>query len=67
MQLYKKVTEFVRDKQVFCGIDVHEKQWTLAFFCDGEIVETVQIRSYYRALLNRLANYQSARKIQLCL
>ena len=32
MQLYKKVTEFVRDKQVFCGIDVHEKQWTLAFF-----------------------------------
>ena len=39
------------------------KQWTFAFFCAGEILETVQIRSYYRALLHRLANYQSARKI----
>ena len=63
MKLYKKNTEFVQDKQVFCGIDVHDKQWTLAFFCDGEIVETVQTQPYYKALLNRLANYQSARKI----
>lgn len=63
MQLYRKNTEFVQDKQVYCGIDVHDKQWTLAFFCDGEIVETVQTQPYYKALLNRLGHYQSARKI----
>ena len=32
MQLYKKVTEFVRDKQVFCGIDVHAEAMDVRLF-----------------------------------
>jgi transposase len=64
MQYYKNITQFVSEKQVFCGIDVHDKHWTIAFFCDGDTVEKIQIQPVYEALLNHLKPYCRARSIR---
>lgn len=64
MKYYNKISQFVAHKQVFCGMDVHDKQWTIAFFCDGEILEKTQIQPQYEALLTHLETYQNARSIR---
>jgi len=64
MRNFKNIRAFVEGKQVFCGIDVHEKQWVVCCVCDGEVVEKTQIRSKYAILKHLLANYSSARKLR---
>jgi len=43
MKQLKCIEKFVQGKAVFCGIDVHAKQWDLCFFCEGEVVEKLVI------------------------
>ena len=63
MRNFKNIRAFVDGKQVFCGIDVHEKHWVVCCVCDGEVVEKTKIRSNYAILKHLLSNYSSARKI----
>jgi len=65
MRMYKDIKNFVKDKQVCCGIDVHFKHWDLCFVCDGEVVEKIRIPVDYIKLKYLLMNYKSARKLKL--
>jgi transposase len=62
---YKDIKKFVDSKMVFVGMDIHKKHWHLAFYCDGEYVEIVRIRSDYLQLLHVLSKYSTARGISL--
>lgn len=64
MRNFKNIRAFVDGKQVFCGIDVHEKHWVVCCVCDGEVVEKTQIRSKYAILKHLLINYSGARKLR---
>jgi transposase len=64
MRYYKDITKFVTNKKVFCGIDVHEKSWTVCMFCDGEVLEKKQILAKYEELKSLLKFYSSAREIE---
>jgi len=63
MRYFKDVKNFVKDKQVFCGIDIHFKHWNLCFLCDGEVVEKIKLRTDYIKLKFLLSSYSTARKI----
>lgn len=64
MRNFKNIGAFVAGKQVFCGIDVHEKHWMLCTVCDGEVVQKSCIRAEYPILKHWLATYADARKLQ---
>jgi transposase len=45
MKYLKDIEKFVENKVVFCGIDVHERDNQLCYFCDGEVLERVVVGS----------------------
>ena len=63
MKNFKKTQKFVMKKNVYCGIDVHLKHWSLCFVCDGEVVEKLHIKGNYPTLRSILSRYQQANKI----
>lgn len=64
MYSYKDTSRFIENKRVFCGIDVHERHWDLAFFCSGEIIEQVRISSQYERLLSHVRrHYATASRV----
>lgn len=65
MRYFKNVSEFVAQKVVFCGIDVHAKHWNVCFQCDGEIVEEVRIEGSIYRMLTVLKPYSTAREVRL--
>ena len=65
MKNFKKVQKFIMNKNVYCGIDVHLKHWSLCFVCDGEVVEKLRISGSYPTLRSILKRYQQANKISL--
>lgn len=66
MKTYKNTKEFVKGKEVFCGMDVHLNHWNLCFFCDGEVIEKHRLRPEYPVLKTLLhMRYASARMVHL--
>ena len=66
MRCFKDIPSFVANKQVFVGIDVHKKSWSLCIRCDGEIVEQFTMGTEYRSLRSHLRrNYSGARELKL--
>jgi len=65
MRYFKNTEEFVFGKAVFCGIDVHKKDWIVCFVCDGEVVEKQRIPADFNRLEKMLMSYAGARSIQL--
>ena len=61
MKTLKSIENFVANKTVFCGIDVHKSHWNLCYFCDGIVIEKMQIPSESEALISHTARcFQSA-------
>jgi len=61
MKTLKSIENFITNKTVFCGIDVHKSHSNLCYFCEGTVIEKMQIPSESEALLNHTARcYQSA-------
>jgi transposase len=66
MKTYKDTKEFVKGKNVFCGIDVHLKHWNLCFFCEGEVIEKHRLHPEYSVLKTLLhMRYASAKMVHL--
>ena len=57
MNYLKDIEKFVANKMVFCGIDIHKHHWNLCYFCDGMIIEKIQIPSDFNRLLNHTVQY----------
>lgn len=64
MQYYKNIESFVDSKAVFCGIDVHKRQWSLCFVCDGEVIESIHMGVDYSRLRSILERYSSGRVVK---
>jgi len=41
----KDIETFVKNKAVFCGIDVHKHHWNLCFISDGIVIEKTKMTS----------------------
>ncbi len=65
MRYFNNVSEFVAQKTVFCGIDMHLKHWNVCVLCDGEVVEEVRIDGSIIRLLNLLKLYSTARHVRI--
>lgn len=65
MKYFKDIEKFIKDKAVFCGLDVHKSHWNLCFICDGEIVEKTRIHVNYTVLKFLLLRYSAAGKLKL--
>jgi len=65
MKNYKNIPSFVSGKNVFCGIDVHYKHWSVCFVCDGEVVEKISIQADYTKLKFLLVRYKTARNLKI--
>jgi transposase len=65
MQYFKDSTTFVKGKQVFCGIDIHQKHWNVCLLCDGEVLERMRIPASYPQLLAILKRYDQARGLRV--
>ena len=65
MKYYQKINEFVENKNVFLGIDVHLKTYDICVVCDGEVVEKTKIRADYTLLKNILHQYKNCRHIKI--
>jgi len=65
MKLYKDIKSFVKGKKVFCGIDIHKKNWSVCFVCDGEVVQTGSIPSAYGKLKALLKPYSMSRDLEI--
>lgn len=65
MKSYKKIQNFIMNKNVYCGIDVHYKNWSLCVVCDGEVVEKASIHGNYSSLRHVLKRYHQASNIRL--
>ena len=64
MKYFKGIENFVKNKKVFCGIDVHKNHWHLCYFCDGEVVEKLSIVGVSKMLLNHThSSYFTARSV----
>jgi transposase len=50
MKYLKDIEKFVENKNVFCGIDIHEAHWNLCYFCNGEVVEKHRIQGDFEQL-----------------
>jgi transposase len=65
MKYLKDIKKFVKDKMVFCGIDIHNARWNLCYFCDGEVVEKHAIQGYFGQLKGHTETwYSSASSVQ---
>lgn len=64
MSRIKDIKAFVKDKMVFCGIDVHKNHWVVCLICDGEILHKVRMDVNFTRLKFLLQNYRDARKIK---
>jgi len=65
MNYLKDIDNFVKDKMVFCGIDIHKEQWNLCYFCDGEVVEKLPIQGEFAQLKGHTENkYGNAASVQ---
>lgn len=53
----KDIEIFVKNKAVFCGIDVHKYHWNLCFISDGMIVEKTKMTSDFQKLLRHLDRF----------
>lgn len=65
MRYFKDVSEFITQKIVFCGIDMHLKHWNVCVLCDGEVIEEVRIDGDIIRLLNLLKPYSTARQVRI--
>ena len=65
MKNFKKIQNFIMNKNVYCGIDVHYAYWFLCFVCDGEVVERTRVYGSYSNLKHVLKRYHQARNIKL--
>jgi transposase len=65
MKSFKDIAGFVKDKKVFCGIDIHEKKWEVCFICDGEVVQSERISAEYPKLKALLAPYILSRGLEI--
>jgi transposase len=65
MKSFKDIAGFVKDKKVFCGIDIHEKKWDVCFICDGEVVQSERIPGEYSKLKSLLAPYILSRGLEI--
>ena len=65
MRYFNNVSDFVAQKNVFCGIDMHLKHWNVCVLCDGEVVEEVRIDGNIIRLLNMLKPYSTARQVRI--
>lgn len=50
MKYLKSIEKFVKNKMVFCGIDIHQKHWNLCYICDGEVIEKLRIVGVWERL-----------------
>ena len=65
MRTLENTKKFVKNKMVFCGIDVHKHHWNLCYFCDGMVVEKLCIESNFVKLLKHTKKiYSTARNIK---
>lgn len=53
-----------KEKEVFVGIDVHKKTYTLAVVCEGELVKRDSIAASPKKLTDYLSKYFSGAKIK---
>lgn len=65
MRYFNNISEFVAQKTVFCGIDMHLKHWNVCVLCDGEVVEEVRIEGNIIRLFNLLKPYSTARQVRI--
>lgn len=65
MRYFSNVSEFVAQKTVSCGIDMHLQHWNVCLLCDGEVVEEVRIDGDIIRLLNLLRPYSTARQVHI--
>jgi len=66
MKYFKNMKIFIKGKVVFCGIDLHFNHWSLCFFCDGEVIEKMNIQPKYAVLKHLLSiRYRESRVIRL--
>jgi transposase len=54
MQYLENIKEFVKNKIVYCGIDIHEEHWSLCFICAGEMIEKIRIEGDSMKLFSHL-------------
>jgi transposase len=57
MKSFQNTEKFVEGKEVFCGIDVHLNNWSICFYCDGEVVEKHRLFPKYENLLHLLKSH----------
>lgn len=64
MQYLKSIDNFVTNKTVFCGIDIHKEKWNLCYFCDRVVVEKMTIKGDINNLTSHSQRiYNSAKSI----
>jgi len=65
MNFFESTQKYVEGKIVFCGIDIHKVNWSLCYFCDGEIVEKLSIPGEVGFLLRHTKQqYRTARSVR---
>ena len=66
MRSFKNTPAFIEGKVVYVGLDVHKKRWAFCSYCDGEVIEKIQIGGCYNVLKCLLQqHYSMAREIRL--
>jgi transposase len=65
MTYLKGIEEFVENKTVFCGMDIHKEHWNLCFFSDGMVLERIQIPVQLKRLLEHTTrHYKNASSVR---
>lgn len=65
MKYLQDIERFVESKVVFCGIDVHESDNKLCYYCDGEVLEkTVVGPEAERIASHTRAKYAQAKSVR---
>jgi len=62
MKYLKDIERFVENKVVFCGIDVHESDNKLCYYCDGEVLEKTVVGSEAERIMNHTRKTYSKSK-----
>ncbi|MBD3378517.1 IS110 family transposase [candidate division KSB1 bacterium] len=57
MKYLKDIETFTSNKTVFCGIDIHLKNWNLCFMCDGQLVEKINITGNADRLIQHASRF----------
>jgi len=64
MIYFKNIKNYVKNKKVFCGIDIHNYHWNLCYICDGEVMEKIRIIGDWKKLKSHTEQlYGSARSV----